>query len=180
MSFTREQRQIAYKKLSSEVQDFVMSNETSELISNLLSESGLSEEQSNVADSEILDALFGLQTLTEAINNIAKLSEKNTESFSKLKTDLENNIFDQMPKNTQGTSGVTPQTPEPPLKSYDSFEQTILRQAQAMRPARSASDNVAGGPATSAQAPSNLPGARPVEAPKSQPADTDPYREPIE
>ncbi len=96
MKFTKEQRNGAYKKLSPKAQDFIMENETTDLIENYLKESGLSEEQSNLADSEILYAMLGLQPLIDAISNIAKLSNKNINDFSKLKIDLENNIFSKI------------------------------------------------------------------------------------
>jgi hypothetical protein len=93
MTFTRQQKQQAYKKLSPEVQEFVMSNEVTELIGKYLTESGLNSEQNEVADSEILYTMFELQTLPEAISNIAKLSGKNINDLSKLKNSLEENIF---------------------------------------------------------------------------------------
>ena len=96
MIFTREQRNTAYKKLSPEVQDFIMDNETTELIGHYLIEAGLSEDQLDSADSEILYALFGLQTLAETIANIAKFSNKNVNDLSKLKNNLENNIFSKI------------------------------------------------------------------------------------
>lgn len=93
MKFTKEQKNTAYKKLSPEVQDFIMSNETTELIASYLKDINLSEEQIDLADSEILYAMFGLQTISDAINNIAKLSNKNVNDISRLKANLENNIF---------------------------------------------------------------------------------------
>lgn len=100
MAFTREQKKEAYEKLSPEVQDFIMDNETTELISGYLKESNLTGEQIDLADTEILCALFGLQTLSEAINNIA-ISNGNPQSFSTLKTNLEENIFSKIPNTPQ-------------------------------------------------------------------------------
>ena len=97
MIFTREQKQTAYKKLSPETQSFIMDTETAELITNYLKETTLSEEQSNLADSEILYAMFGLQTLDNTINNIAKLSNKNVDDLSKLKIKLQDKIFSKIP-----------------------------------------------------------------------------------
>jgi hypothetical protein len=105
--FTREQKRSAYKKLPVEVQDFIMSNETTELITNYLNGAGLTEEQSILADSEILFAMFGLQTLTDAINNIAKTNNKQIENFLKLKDDLEKNIFREI-DGYKNTSTSTP------------------------------------------------------------------------
>jgi hypothetical protein len=173
MTFTREQQKEAYQKLSSKVQNFIMDNETTELIGNLLSESGLSEEQSNDADSEILYTMYGLQTLSGAINNIANISNKNVVDFSKLKENLENSIFNKITE-------INANNNEPQAESVESqtsnnvgsdFEQIILNQAKAMQPAR--------------EAPSNLPtdGGEIEEKPKAihnYVPGADPYREPVE
>lgn len=93
MTFTQQQIKAAYKRLLPEVQDLIMSNETTELITTSLKEVGLSEEQANLADSEILYALYCLQSLGDAINNIAKLSNKNSNDLSKLKSVIQDNIL---------------------------------------------------------------------------------------
>src|SRR3990167_9277643 len=95
MTFTREQKQSAYKKLPPETQNLIMSNETTELISATLKEAGLNEEQENLADSEILYAMFCLQSLDDAINNIAKLSNKNPNDLSKIRSAVQNNILNK-------------------------------------------------------------------------------------
>ena len=181
MVFTKEQKKEAYKKLSPEVQDFVMSNETTELIENYLKEADLSEEQSTDADSEILYAMYGLQTLSGAIENIAKLSGKNINDLSKLKTDLDNNIFKNIPNmvnRPEEKSEETTQKSSPQNNVGNSFEQIILNQARAMQPAREAS------------APENLPTAdsatsyvEPQEEKKvihNYIGENDPYREPLQ
>ncbi len=106
MTFTQEQKKEAYKKLSQETQNFIMDSETTELIENYLKETGLTQEQSVLADSEILYALYGLQTLTEAMSNIAQLSGKNIHSLSKLKTDLDENIFSKI-KSDQNSEKIS-------------------------------------------------------------------------
>jgi hypothetical protein len=92
MKFTREQKKSAYQKLNVDTQDFIMSNETTELISSLLNEEKLSGDQSESADSEILSAMYGLQTLDQAIEEISKITNK--QNLSKLKSDLRNKVFD--------------------------------------------------------------------------------------
>jgi len=179
MTFTREQKKEAYKKLSPEVQDFVMSNETTELIENYLKEAGLSEEQSIDADSEILYAMYALQTLSDAINNISKLSSKNISDLSKLKTNLDNNIFKNIFKIMNGpeeTSEETTQKTPPQNNVGTSFEQIILNQARAMQPAV-AKDSLGYGVAKPA-VPANLPTEEPPKAIHNYMSD-DPYREPI-
>jgi hypothetical protein len=94
MTFTRDQRQNAYKKLSSEAQDFVMSNETTDLIANIIKEGGIDKEYVNIVDSEILDWMYGLQTLDKAIENIAKESGKTTADLTILKNKLQENVLD--------------------------------------------------------------------------------------
>ena len=93
MTFSSQQPRVAYKKLPVDVQDLIMDNETTDLITNTLKEVGLSEEQVNLADSEILYALYCLQSLDDAINNITKLSNKNSNDLSKLKSVIQDNIL---------------------------------------------------------------------------------------
>lgn len=106
MSFTLTQKKQAYKNLPAEVQYFIVSNENTELITNYLITSGLTEEQSALADSEILYTMCGLQSLSEAINNISKLSGKSVNDLSQLKSNLENSIFKKIPNDKN------PGTPE--------------------------------------------------------------------
>lgn len=119
MSYTQEQIRVAYKKLSEKVQDFVMSNDTTELISENLKGIGLSEGQVNIADSEIFYALLQLQTLDTTINKIAELSNKKIEELSPLKTALKESIFNNYPE-TEVVVNNTPnldekKTPEEPI-----------------------------------------------------------------
>lgn len=96
MIFTREQKKQAYERLSPEVQDLIMDNETTELIAKYLNEVSLYPEQIDPADSEIFYAMHGLQTLTQAINNIAIISNKSVESLTGLKSKLEDRIFSKI------------------------------------------------------------------------------------
>lgn len=145
MAFAREQKKQAYQKLSPEVQDFIMSSETTELIGRLLQEAGLSENEEISADSEILYSLYGLQPLSTAIENIAKLTNRNPENFSNLRMKLEDNIFNKIQKQnsvnySDDRSTTTPQPPKPEQPRSRmapvGFEEAILNQAKAMRPAR--------------------------------------------
>lgn len=172
MTFSRKQKIEAYKKLPPEVQDFVMSNETTELIENYLKETGLSEDQSISADSEILYAMYGLQTLSEAVENIAKLSGKNINDLVKLKKDLDNNILKNIPQE-KSTNNIG-----------QSFEDIILNQARAMQPARLAGES---GRVTSHEVrdTNKVPENLPTEQEKSKVihnyiGDKDPYREPLQ
>jgi hypothetical protein len=99
MIFTIEQKKEAYKKLPVEVQSFIMDPETNEIIEVSLQEAGLNETQLTEAYSEILYSMYGLQTLAETMANIAKLSNKNINDLTKLRTNLEDNIFSKI-KNT--------------------------------------------------------------------------------
>lgn len=182
MIFTREQIQNAYKKLSPEIQHLVLSEETTELIEKLLKESSLSEDQLTLADSEILYALYGLQTLSEAITSMAKLSNKNIDSLSDLKLSLEETIFDEIYKIQKNTppqpidNGQSEEVIEAKIQKENSvgqsFEKIILNQAKAMQPARE-----------QGWVPENLPAEKEERKPKvSTPNYTgqDPYRETLE
>ncbi len=93
MILTPQQIREAYKRLPAEIQSLVMDIETTDLIANKLKEVGLNEGLVNLADSEILYAMYMLQTLDTAIENIAKLSGRQTSEFSGLKSKLEEKIF---------------------------------------------------------------------------------------
>lgn len=96
MKFTKEQKLKAYKNLSLDVQNFITYSETTELIETNLSDAGLNEDQAESADSEILYAMYGLQTLHEAIENIAKITNKKAGDLTKLESELQKNIFDKI------------------------------------------------------------------------------------
>lgn len=95
MPFNNEQKKKAYKRLPPDIQDLVMDNETTELIQKLLQKTGLEEKFIDSADNEILYAMYCLQSLDDAIKNIAILNGKNTDSLSELKSILQTKIFSQ-------------------------------------------------------------------------------------
>ena len=68
-----------------------MSNETSEIIQNIIVENNV--EKKDLADSEILYFMLGLQTLDTAIRKIAEENNKRIEDLSQLKKDLLKKIF---------------------------------------------------------------------------------------
>lgn len=192
MTFTNQQIKDANKRLPLEVQGFVMDNETTDLIAEYLQKINLSEEQENSADSEVLYAMYGLQSLDQAITNIAELSGKQVSELRGLKSDLEENIFNKI-KSLGGSNLATNSVVEnkPKINQSNvgqSFEQIILNQARAMQPAfaspkPSSEGGLGYGVAKPANVPENLPGEKPVEErPKiSVPnySGTDPYREPL-
>jgi len=96
MKFTKEQQRAAYKKLPEDVRDFIFSNEVNDLLDEIKKEIGLTEEQSIVADAEILYALIGLQTPDSSIDEIAKALNKQKQELSKLSQKLQTNIFDKV------------------------------------------------------------------------------------
>ncbi len=166
MTFTREQIKSAYKKLPPGVQDFVMDNETTELITQYLKEAGLSEEQNNLADSEILYAMFGLQSPYDTIGNISKLSGKPTKELMSLKANLEKNIFSKISKELDAIEKQIDENDKPTPTQNNvgtEFEQIILNQAKAMKPA----------------VPANLPtGGNEPRKVHDYKSGADPYREP--
>ncbi|MDB5254103.1 MAG: hypothetical protein JWL80_169 [Parcubacteria group bacterium] len=97
MIFTKEQKKAAYKKLPEEIQDLIMSNDTSEFVSLRLKEVGLSEVEAEEADSQILYAMLGLQNLVDAIRTIAEITKKPLDTYSKLSLDLQAEIFSKIP-----------------------------------------------------------------------------------
>jgi hypothetical protein len=93
MTHTAEQKRAAYKKLPPQIQSLVMDNETTELIANALKEAGLNEDQADLADSEILHAMYCLQSLDGAIDNIARLSRKKVGELLSLKAIIQKEIL---------------------------------------------------------------------------------------
>jgi len=98
MAFTNKERREAAKKLPESITSFALSNKTTGTIGELIKRSEISEPNQDYADSEILDALLGLKSLSEAIENIAKLENKQVAQFSKLKADLQVGIFNEIDK----------------------------------------------------------------------------------
>lgn len=195
MPYTRTQKKEAYKQLPPEVQDFIMDNETTEKIAGLLKKAGLSEEQSDLADSEILYTLFGLQSPDTAIQNIADVCKRDISSFSELRANLDAEIFSRVTKDLEGL-WKNPKPPRqesaitsnPPNKLGESFEQVILNQARGMMPAKPAEpaggimNHELGIMGKKDQAPENLPSEENSGPDISVPnySKNDPYREPIE
>jgi hypothetical protein len=67
------------------------------MIKLLLLGAGLSEEQAEGdGDSAILHAMYGLQTLSDAIAEIARLANRSPEDFSQLEFVLEEHIFSRI------------------------------------------------------------------------------------
>lgn len=186
MTFSREQIKKKYKELSLDTVDFIMSSETTDLISKYLNESGLSEDKTDSADSEILNAMLGLQTLSDAINNVAKENNREISSLSDLKEKLEDNIFTELNKlknNIKIDYNETKGADQKETKKEfapNSYEQILINQAKAMRPVGISTEQQA----SSSQVPHNLPTEE-----NSNPgaihnsigySGSDPYREPAE
>lgn len=97
MRFTREQKRSAYQSLPSDTQDFVHSNSLSALIKLVLLGAGLSEEDAEGdGDSLIMEAMYGLLTLHDAISEIAQLAHKKVEELEDLEFALEEQVFSRM------------------------------------------------------------------------------------
>src|SRR5437868_4574323 len=96
MTFTVQQEKEAYRNLSNEMQDFIMSNETTEIIDSAIKSVNLSEEIATQADSEILYSLIGLQSLDQALQNISSLSNTPLEKLSPLKNILNEKVFSKI------------------------------------------------------------------------------------
>lgn len=136
MNFTNQQSREAYKKLPPEIQDLIMDGETTELVENSLAELKLDKNITDSADSEILYAMYCLQSLDDAINNIAKLSGKNSSELSGLKSTLQENIFskykidinDFIESNKSQSSAPT--QPPPVQKSKDEIKEDLIRRRE--------------------------------------------------
>lgn len=86
MSYTRIRIHDAFEKLPPEEQGLIMSSDTTEVVETALEEINLDKEAVDLADSEILYAMYCLQSLDDAINNIAKMSGKSAADLSDRKS----------------------------------------------------------------------------------------------
>ncbi len=98
MLFNTTQRRLAYKKLPEEVQYFISDSETMETTDAILTKQNFTEDVADKADSQILYAMVGLQTLDDAIADISKISGKTIAELSPLKAELIEKIFSKYPE----------------------------------------------------------------------------------
>jgi hypothetical protein len=185
MIYTSQQARTAYKKLPSEVQGLITSNETTELIDTTLRELGLTPDQANLADSEIIYSLYCLQSISEAIDNISKISGKRVSDLSNLKNIIEDEILskyeidikDFIEKNKKEFVNQTlKSTPEIPVQQAAlakgvTTETTVPEMAQEIHP-KTVSGEVAHDvphvEQSTSTVPSNLPtGTPPALTPES-------------
>jgi hypothetical protein len=101
MTFTLQQKKEAFEKLSDKDKGFIMDNDTTERIGELLSKSGMNSGLLDFADSEILNAMYGLQTLDGAIDNISIAANINSEDLLLLKSKLNDYIFSNLQVKTK-------------------------------------------------------------------------------
>ena len=115
MKFTKDQKRIAYKKLSEQTQSFIGDSDTLDNISVFLEKNNINNEKADLADSEILYAMYGLQTLSEAIENIARISGKSVGELSNLKDNLQKDVFDKIREIENRDSGNVQSEENPKL-----------------------------------------------------------------
>lgn len=94
MQYTLEQKQKAYKNLPDAVKDFVMSNESSDIVEKNLILAGFNDEQIDESDSEIFHAMIGLQSFEDSMMNIAQITGRSPRDLSQLRENLQNEIFE--------------------------------------------------------------------------------------
>lgn len=142
------------------------------------------KEKYALLENEIFFVLICLEPPKDFVENIkreAGLDENtarriadivNGSIFAPAMKDIKS-VWQKIEESAPKESGATS---EPAIKSYDSFEQTILRQAQAMRPAFTS-------PKPSGEGGQGSGEAKPASSPTStNPSNVgpDPYREPVE
>ncbi len=93
MKFSKEQIRDAYQKLPSSTRNFVADFEITDKIDEFLGKMGFTEEVFDLSNSQILYAMYGLQTLDQAISDIASISGKNVSELSALRDNLQKGIF---------------------------------------------------------------------------------------
>ena len=157
--------------ISENLRKYVLGNSWSEAVNRISRQNNILEDGAVSLENEVLFVLICLEPPRDFVENIKRELALDESAARRIADSVNGAVFASVMKDIktywQNIPNEIPEEipKEEPIKPYDSFEQTILRQAQAMRVA---------------QAPSNLPGARPVEAPQQHPISNDPYREPVE
>jgi len=93
MNFSKEQKRIAYQKLSDKIKDFISSNNILDLIKSISNENDLNTEQYDLLDTETYSTMLGLQTPRE----IGAMLEKNIffpkDKIPRIMSELKEKIF---------------------------------------------------------------------------------------
>src|SRR3989344_2656117 len=113
MAYSRAHIQYALSKLPQEARDLALSSSALEIVSRSLKNLGLTESEQIEADGEIFYSLVCLQTLDDALNNIAKLRNRDPKNLNDLKTTVKEKILDQYNLDVDGlarqnTKEITP------------------------------------------------------------------------
>lgn len=175
--------------LPDEVRYFISDPDTTSIIEGLLNSNNINGDNAEQADTEILYCLWGLQSLTAAIENIAKITNRRVSEFDQLQADIESKILSKLSeikKQNEGKPIVRNTQPVAPNRVGDSFERTILNQAMAMRRVGEAPANLPTSPNTPKFGPRNEENrAQPAQNNQQNPIHnyvpgSDPYREPVE
>ncbi len=187
--FTIIQIRQAVANLPVEVRHFISDPDTTSIIEGLLNSNNINGDNAEQADTEILYCLWGLQSLTAAIENIAKITNRRVSEFDQLQADIESKILSkisEIKKQNEGKPIIRNPQPITANKIGDSFEKTILNQAIAMRRVGEAPANLPTSPNTPKFGPRNEENrAQPTQnnqqnAIHNYVPGSDPYREPVE
>lgn len=188
MTYNQQQVKTAYKKLPPEIQELINSSDTMELIFTSLEKAGITnEEQVDSADSEILYAMYCLQTLDEAISHIASLSGKQESALRELKSTLNERVLgeyeiniDDFITSNQAAQPVSPSVPEMAPQNLPVVEPAFAQGSVMVKNGEVAHD------VPHVETP--MPEAKPIVPAKVQvatpdfryQAGKDPYREPLQ
>lgn len=93
MLFTKEQKKDAYRKLSPEMQSFVLSTEVTESIESISRKNSLNSDQEDLFDTAVYERLLGLKTDQELSSELVTLLESTPEKIAEIMNDLESKIF---------------------------------------------------------------------------------------
>ncbi len=96
MTFTLQQKKDAFEKLSDKDKSFIMDNETTEKISEIIASSKIPIKFFDFTDSEILNTMYSLQTIDEAMINISRITNINTDELALLKSKFNDFIVSKL------------------------------------------------------------------------------------
>jgi hypothetical protein len=159
------------KRIPENLRKCVSGSSWSDSVSRIAKQFNVPQDKTIDLENEVFFVLLCLEPPKDFVENIKKEIGLDENTARKIADSINGSVFSPVMRDIKSVWGKIPneipQTPEPQIKSYDSFEQTILRQAQAMKPAQVA-------------APNNIPTGISSKANSDYSASNDPYREPIE
>ncbi len=191
MNYTREQRSLAWDKLSDELREFALSDELTQLVTDIAKKNNLLLDKAGILDEQIHFVLLGLTKSTDFQKSLAEALEINQETAGILAEQVNQSVFSKAREALKKQESESQEMVVPARKPEDTREQ-ILSEIENPTPVRQPVQTTGNSPAEFAHdfinakltAPVSLPSQKTntelqKPAPKPVSYSTDPYREPL-